>query len=156
MNLKEPHDYTQDTLRAQALIDLRYGRGEVPRPLVLHILGAAEQRVEELKKDNSYLVELVQDLQGLVRRKNQELDALGKVWCADGCPQGMLRFAGCQEVTEEQVQILEENARRARAYIDHRKTWSSLDERHEQNCKHDYKGIPGLQWIRDWVFGEKR
>lgn len=73
-------------------------------------------RVERLRAESTYL-------NGVLRRKALELDALGRVWCSGGCRTGMYAHSP-DDVTEDQVRFLERNAQRARRHYNARQCWT--------------------------------
>lgn len=54
-----------------------------------------------------------------LKKKNRELDSLHFVWCSGGCQGGVHRWSEAQ-VTEELVELAEENTRRLRAWWNNR------------------------------------
>lgn len=88
-----------------------------------------DARIARLRAENVRLAEQVQNLRhevtnakGNNETRNRELDALHYVWCSGGCEGGTHRYGGKpDDVTEEVVQLAEENTRRLRAWFENRK-----------------------------------
>lgn len=73
--------------------------------------------------ENKRLKKKIHELQNILHRKNQALDALLWVWCSGGCEFGVNRykFSHLPELTEEVVQIAERNTSRLRTWFTHYK-----------------------------------
>lgn len=142
-------------LTDSATLHVNILRGAVPleRAAALHIakagdydqikldLAAARAEVEKLNKEVTSLrtqrkhhkSELTY-IQGVLTRKNKELDALHYVWCSGGCPRGAARYSD-EEITEEIVALAETNTKRLRAWFENRKTKAAIEAQGETNEK---------------------
>lgn len=78
-----------------------------------------ESQINALRLRVSRLKRQLSDSQQALRRKNLELDALGRVWCSGGCRTGMYEHSP-DDVTAEQVRFLVNNALRAQQHYDSR------------------------------------
>lgn len=91
-------------------------RGWLPQAEVLKL----QARVSEQRRQ-------LTQMQGDLRARNLQLDAMHWVWCDGGCKGGVHRWGGC-ELTEEIVVAAERNAARLRRWYETqqtRKAWAA-------------------------------
>lgn len=113
-----------------------------PEEKILFLKNELEKSREHIRK----LKEEVTEQRLALERRNQEVDALGRVWCDGGCSGGMDRYRKKGEappsVTPEQIAFLLRNARRAYSWYVNR----------GGRLEKDYEG-KSLKQI--WKFREK-
>jgi hypothetical protein len=68
-----------------------------------------ESKIKSLRRE-------IRNMQLVLERKNKELDALHFVWCNGGCKGGTHRYTE-QNLTEEIVQLAEQNTNRLREWF---------------------------------------
>lgn len=82
--------------------------------------------IEHLRKKCSILCREITDKDGVLLRKNRELDAVGFVWCSGGCEGGVFRYDDCT-LAEDQVRLVERNTKRLREWLNNRKCREARD-----------------------------
>lgn len=77
--------------------------------------------------DEQALKDEITHLNQCLRHKNLALDALGYVWCSGGCASGVFRFSDDIDLTELQVNIVEQNTIRLRQWFEAKRCRGAQD-----------------------------